>query len=86
MAVKLSPREKAALATQAMNKPFVPVSSPSTEVPVRHANSVQIGLSMAGQGGKVKELEKELQDANSALKSLNAQWQGCSSDGLNVSR
>ena len=55
MAPKLSPREKAALATQMMNKVAAPssVASTSNESPVRQINSVQIGLAMAAQGGKV---------------------------------
>lgn len=85
MAVKLSPREKAALATQMMNKVSSPSPTPvsTTESPVRQINSVQIGLAMAGQGGKVTELEKQLHEAERALDevradsvALNAEWQG----------
>jgi ParB family chromosome partitioning protein len=85
MAAKLSPREKAALATQMMNKVVAP-STPgvfSVEPPVRQINSVQIGLAMAGQGGKVTELEKQLHEAERTLDAMradlvavNTEWQG----------
>ena len=86
MVTKLSPREKAALATQMMNKVVapspVPSSSPSVS-PVRQINSVQIGLAMAGQGNKVSELERQLHEAELAtdavradLVAVNAEWQG----------
>ena len=60
MVTKLSPREKAALATQMMNKAVAPSPAPTstTEAPFRQINSVQIGLAMAGQGGRVAELER----------------------------
>ncbi len=85
MAVKLSPREKAALATQMMNKVVAPSPADvsSVEAPTRQINSVQIGLAMAGQGGKVTELEKQLHEAERTLDSMradlvavNAEWQG----------
>jgi len=76
MVVKLSPREKAALATQAMNKGSTPSPAVTVDVAPRLSNSVQIGLSMAGQGGRVKDLEKELDEVSSAFKNLNAEWQG----------
>lgn len=85
MAVKLSPREKAALATQMMNKVATPSPAPVSplEAPVRQINSVQIGLAMAGQGGKVTELEKQLHEAERTLDAMradlvavNAEWQG----------
>jgi ParB family chromosome partitioning protein len=85
MVTKLSPREKAALATQMMNKGVSPSPAPSssTDVPLRQINSVQIGLAMAGQGGKVAELEKQLQAAESAaqksredLAAVHAEWNG----------
>lgn len=84
MAVKLSPREKAALATQMMNKAAAPYPAPANlvETPVRQNNSVQIGLSMAGHGGKVTELEKKLSEAELSAKlaqeklsAVNAEWQ-----------
>jgi ParB family chromosome partitioning protein len=85
MATKLSPREKAALATQMMNKVVAPSSAAvsTVEAPVRQINSVQIGLAMAGQGGKVTELEKQLHEAERTLDAMradlvavNAEWQG----------
>ncbi|MDO8767356.1 MAG: ParB/RepB/Spo0J family partition protein [Burkholderiaceae bacterium] len=85
MVTKLSPREKAALATQMMNKVGAPSASPatSTEAPVRQINSVQIGLAMAGQGGKVAELEKQLHETETTvdairadLVAVNAEWHG----------
>jgi ParB family chromosome partitioning protein len=85
MVTKLSPREKAALATQMMNKPAAPSPSSTTaaEGPVRQINSVQIGLAMAGQGGKVVELEKKLLEAEATavtakadLSAVNSEWQG----------
>ena len=85
MAPKLSPREKAALATQMMNKVAAPSSlaSTSTEAPVRQINSVQIGLAMAAQGGKVSELERQLHEAEltveavrADLVAVNAEWEG----------
>lgn len=85
MSVKLSPREKAALATQMMNKVVAPspAAVSSVEAPVRQINSVQIGLAMAGQGGKVTELEKQLHEAERTLDAMradlvavNAEWQG----------
>ena len=85
MAPKLSPREKAALATQMMNKAAAPSSlaNTSTETPVRQINSVQIGLAMAAQGGKVFELERQLQEAEhtveavrAGLIAVNAEWEG----------
>jgi len=85
MAVKLSPREKAALATQMMNKVVAPSAAAvsSVEAPARQINSVQIGLAMAGQGGKVTELEKQLHEAERTLDAMradlvavNAEWQG----------
>lgn len=85
MVTKLSPRERAALATQMMNKVATPSSSPapSKEAPVRQINSVQIGLAMAGQGGKVAELEKQLLETEKTvdavradLVAVNAEWQG----------
>ncbi len=85
MVTKLSPREKAALATQMMNKVAAPspASASSADAPVRQINSVQIGLAMAGQGGKVSELEKQLHDAEKSIDAMradlvavNAEWQG----------
>lgn len=85
MAGKLSPRERAALATQMMNSgvPPSPVNHSGSELPVRQVNSVQIGLSMAGQSGKVAELEKQLKEAELAvdavradLSAVNAEWEG----------
>ena len=85
MAPKLSPREKAALATQMMNKVAAPSSlaSTSTETPVRQINSVQIGLAMAAQGGKVSELERQLHEAEHTVEAVradlvavNAEWEG----------
>ena len=85
MAPKLSPREKAALATQMMNKAAAPSSlaNTSTETPVRQINSVQIGLAMAAQGGKVFELERQLQEAEHTVEAVradllavNAEWEG----------
>lgn len=85
MSTKLSPRERAALATQMMNKVSEPspTSTSSTETPTRQVNSVQIGLAMVGQGGRVSELEKELHDAEkmidtmrSDIAAIDAQWQG----------
>lgn len=76
MSSKMSPRERAALATQMMNKGLSP--SPhavtSLDVPVRQSNSVQIGLSMAGQGSKVKDLEKEVSEVKDALQLERANW------------
>lgn len=74
MAGKMSPREKAALATQLMNKAAPPTPVASSGVPVRQSNSVQIGLSMAGQGGKVKELEREVEGVREALQLERANW------------
>lgn len=85
MVTKLSPREKAALATQMMNKvvPPSPASVAGSEAPVRQINSVQIGLAMAGQGGKVSELEKQLHEAERSMDAMradlvavNAEWEG----------
>lgn len=85
MVTKLSPREKAALATQMMNKVAAPspASANSVESPVRQINSVQIGLAMASQGGKVSELERQLQEAERTVESVradlvavNAEWEG----------
>jgi ParB family chromosome partitioning protein len=84
MVIKLSPREKAALATQMMNKVSAPspATATSIETPVRQINSVQIGLAMAGQGSKVSELERQLQEAEKTVESVrsdlvavNAEWQ-----------
>jgi ParB family chromosome partitioning protein len=76
MAGKMSPREKAALATQMMGRSAVPspTSSVVQDAPIRQSNSVQIGLSMAGQGGKVKELEQELAYAKEALVLERDNW------------
>ncbi len=76
MAGKMSPRERAALATQMMNMGPSPSPAPVVphEAPVRQSNSVQIGLSMAGQGGKVKELEKELGEVKEALQHERGSW------------
>ena len=85
MAPKLSPREKAALATQMMNRVAAPstLAGTSTETPVRQINSVQIGLAMAAQGGKVSELERQLHEAEHTLEAVranlvavNAEWEG----------
>jgi ParB family chromosome partitioning protein len=83
MATKMSPRERAALATQMMNKASTPSPAPLSEPPARQVNSVQIGLAMAGQGGKVAELEKKLLEseesvrfAQANLSAVNAEWQG----------
>ena len=85
MVTKLSPREKAALATQMMNKAVAPSPAPTstTEAPFRQINSVQIGLAMAGQGGRVAELEKQLHETEKSadavradLVAVNAEWQG----------
>jgi ParB family chromosome partitioning protein len=86
MASKLSPREKAALATQMMSKVVPPSSSPVpnlTEIPSRQINSVQIGLAMAGQGSKVTDLEKRLSEselnakhAQEQLSAVNSEWNG----------
>jgi ParB family chromosome partitioning protein len=85
MAPKLSPREKAALATQMMNRVAAPSSlaTTSTETPVRQINSVQIGLAMAAQGGKVSELERQLHEAEHTVEvvradlvAVNAEWEG----------
>jgi len=85
MATKLSPREKAALATQMMNKGAAPSPAPSSsnEAPVRQINSVQIGLAMAGQSGKVSDLEKQLHEAEKSIDAMradivavNAEWEG----------
>lgn len=76
MAGKMSPRERAALATQMMNKGVASSPAPmvTNETPIRQSNSVQIGLSMAGQSGKVKELEKELIDVKASLQQERNQW------------
>ncbi|HPW28504.1 MAG TPA: ParB/RepB/Spo0J family partition protein [Rhodoferax sp.] len=85
MVTKLSPREKAALATQMMNKAVAPSPAPTstTEAPFRQINSVQIGLAMAGQGGRVADLEKQLHETEKSvdavradLAAVNAEWQG----------
>lgn len=71
---KLTPREKAALATQSMAS-----SEPSSSKPVdlgarTSSSSIAIGLGMTGQGGKVKELEKELSEAKQALSAERETW------------
>lgn len=85
MANKLSPREKAALATQMMNRvsPPSPAAATPTAGPARQINSVQIGLAMAGQGSKVSELEKQLHETEKTvdamraeLVAVNAEWHG----------
>jgi len=85
MSTKLSPRERAAQATAMMNKGVPPSPTPvsSNDAPVRQMNSVQIGLAMAGQSGKVSELEKQLLEAEKSMDAmradsvaLHAEWQG----------
>lgn len=78
MAGKLSPREKAALATQMMNQAVAPCPAltSSAEAPARQINSVQIGLAMAGQGSKVAELERKLGEVQANLSAVNSEWNG----------
>ncbi len=69
---KLTPREKAAMATQSMSN-ATPSPIKSVDAMVR-SSSIAIGLGMTGQGGKVKELEKELAETRQALNSELEVW------------
>lgn len=75
MVTRLSPREKAAMATQSMAAAAPSPSQQPSEV-LSRSNSISIGLGMAGQSGKVKELEKELIDAKSELGRERDTWSG----------
>ena len=61
---KLTPREKAALATQSMTSAPAALGAPAD---VTRTSSIAIGLGMAGQGGQLIEVKKELADVKQAL-------------------
>jgi len=76
MSTKLSPRERAAQASKLMSEGLT-VSS--TSIPVgdvpKHGSSVQLGLNMAGQTPKVRELEQKYTSALADLEEVRAELQ-----------
>lgn len=69
MSTKLSPRERAALASQSMSAATV-AQNKSADVAPR-PSSIAIGLGMAGQSGRVKELEAQLNAVRSEVNTWN---------------